>query len=443
MDAPLTSSGSTLAADARELGKYVKRGSITLTITSPPYFNMKNYGGVNQIGYGQSLPVYLQDLTDVFQSLYKATKKNGVLWLMIDNVQINKEVYMLPFEVANRLKEVGWKLRQAMVWDKAKGHPGSSTSRFRKVYEHILFFSKGDDYKLYVDRIKDYQLSKWWVGWPERYHLNGRTPTDIWQFLIPTQGTWGGGLLKHECPFPPRLLERMVKLCSDPGDFVFDPFAGTGMVPAVAEYMGRRSLGLDASPKYQKMFGEARKYASTELSKKPHNMIHEKDILGKIYILRKLKLGRLIARTVARTASNSLVGVFVVDSQIDLQIHVVFDMPQTLDGSEHDFPLSESDIRNLVPVSKYVSNVKIQLWRLNDFLAEIDNNIPQKSLWLYFKHNMFSRSINVKNWTMDVQGASWRKMYSNRGIAPIMSNLYIYQKEIDYRVGGPDDSERV
>src|SRR2546422_8449152 len=72
---------------------------VEVTITSPPYFNLKNYGYANQIGHGQGYKEFMKDMKCVLASIYKITNKTGSLWLVVDAYRKNGEVVPLPFEL--------------------------------------------------------------------------------------------------------------------------------------------------------------------------------------------------------------------------------------------------------------------------------------------------------------------------------------------------------
>ena len=151
----------------------------------------------------------------------------------------------LPFQIAEELSEIGWTLRDIIVWKKSKTLPWSSRGRLRNAFEYVMLFVKTVEYKYHVDRLREPdQLTQWWVKWPERYNPDGKVPDNVWQFKIPTQGTSGTTTIQHSCPLPPDLVERLIYLSTDPGDVVFDPFGGSGVVLAEAERLGRRPMGL-------------------------------------------------------------------------------------------------------------------------------------------------------------------------------------------------------
>ena len=125
----------------------------------------------------------------------------------------------------------------------------------RSLFEYILVFSKSDNYKFHIDRVREYgALKKWWVKYPERYNPKGKTPEAIWRFPIPVQGSWGDNYIRHFCPLPEDLIAQILKITTDEGDVVLDPFAGSGAVLAKAENMKRLYIGTELNQDYIEMF---------------------------------------------------------------------------------------------------------------------------------------------------------------------------------------------
>ena len=158
--------------DARNLlttvGEKVK---VMTTITSPPYYDMKDYGSSNQVGYGQSYEAYLNDLSLIFESVFKITHEDGSLWIIIDTFKRNNQVVTLPFDLSNKLKEGGWMLQDIIIWKKDKTVPWSKNGFMQRKFEYILFFSKSLNFKLNKDRVRVFdttKLKKWWIKFPER-----------------------------------------------------------------------------------------------------------------------------------------------------------------------------------------------------------------------------------------------------------------------------------
>jgi DNA modification methylase len=244
-----------VTADARAFTAGLPDGFIDVTITSPPYGALKDYGSTNQIGFGQSYEEYLESLIATFGTLRNKTRDSGSLWIVVDTFKEKRSFRLLPFDLAARLRSSGWILRDIVIWNKTKTLPWSRKGQFRRLFEYILFFSKTDSFKYFIDRIKEPDdLKEWWVKYPERYSPEGKVPSTIWTYPIPVQGSWSGSRLRHFCPFPPQLVERILSLTTDAADWVCDPFAGSGIVLAQARAMKRRFVGCDLNPKYRQHF---------------------------------------------------------------------------------------------------------------------------------------------------------------------------------------------
>ena len=150
--------------DARKIIDIIKEPIVDVTITSPPYFDLKDYGYKEQIGYGQKYIEYLNDLRVVFDQVYKITKDTGTLWVIIDTFRRDEEVIPLPFDFSNKIKEVGWKLQEVIIWGKDRTVPWTHKGQVRNLFEYILMFSKTRNYKFQIDEVRDFQSLKKWSG---------------------------------------------------------------------------------------------------------------------------------------------------------------------------------------------------------------------------------------------------------------------------------------
>ena len=288
--------------DTRVFHEIVSAGLIDTIITSPPYWNLKNYGGKNQVGYGQSKVEYMADIEKLLNNWYDMIKSTGSLWLIADNYRKNGEVHLLPWEIANSATRVGWKVRDFIIWDKQYNVPWQQKGQLRNTSEFIVFMTKTDNYKYYTGRIKELdEISKWWVDFPERFNPKGKTPTNIWSFPIRRRGTWPKpSKVDHYCSLPGPLVGRIIELTTDPGDVVSDPFAGSGVVLAQAQVMGRSYVGCELNPAYVKMFEETKLEVANEwnqLSQRRNKYESAKiDFEKTVMALRALKYSRQIAK---------------------------------------------------------------------------------------------------------------------------------------------------
>lgn len=306
--------------DARNIAAYIHEEVIASTITSPPYFDMKDYDADNQIGFGQTYHQYLEDLKKVFSSIYNITKDDGTLWIIIDTFKDKNGVVLLPFDLASKLKEIGWILQDIIIWKKDKTVPWSSVGFVQRKFEYILFFSKSNNFKYHRDRVRIYDtkhLKKWWVKYPERYNPKGKALDEVWEFSIPTQGSWGDKYIRHFCPLPTDMIGNIIQLATNEGDVVLDPFSGSGSVLAQAVYMKRKYIGFELNPKYIEMFKNylkrtvisgKKKYLSLQL-----DATNQDDFEDIIIKLRCLKYARVLYNKTGKLFDTNPIQYIVVE----------------------------------------------------------------------------------------------------------------------------------
>ena len=291
---------------------------IQTTITSPPYYDMKDYGVINQIGFGQTYEDYLNDLQDVFREILEKTNDDGTLWIIIDTFKRNHSVVPLPFDLANKLKDIGWIFQDIIIWKKDKTVPWSSDGFVQRKVEYTLFFSKETKFKYNKDvtRVYDTQmLKKWWIKYPERYNPKGKALDEIWEYPIPVQGAWGDKYIRHFCPLPKEMVATMILLSTNENDIVLDPFAGSGAVLAQAAYMKRRYLGAELNNNYIKQFDNYLKNTKKDGQKEYRLMKSSTDqsnFESVIWHLRALKYGRVLLNTIEKQL-NSKDGKIIVN----------------------------------------------------------------------------------------------------------------------------------
>lgn len=434
--------------DARGLLKIIPSETVTTTITSPPYADLKDYGFEEQVGYGDSYPDYLEDIKDVFRQVYDVTKENGSLWIIVDTYKRNGNIKPLPFDIAEKLKEeIGWYFQDIAIWDKGKTLPWSERGRLRNIFEYIMFFTKKrKKFKYFIDRIKEpNKLKRWWVRYPERYNPRGKVPDNIWKFTIPTQGSWSNSGIKHFNPFPPALMERIILLSTDEGDVVMDPFAGTGTALAQAEVMNRKYIGFELKKKYINMFHnkvkkEVRKRWEKRREKIPEREQSQLFLKDQIKNLRRLKFPKTLVRRLVLDKNWS---------EDELQLNTIFVLGKdeieveekhkfmaidlfivTDDSFEHE--VLEKDIEEVIskpPLSKFGIKPFTQIFTRENFEKDRSKDLRGKSLWLYTNGRFykFKASYDIEKWRKaSRQKRRWKKQSKN-GVPPIISDIKVNQ----------------
>jgi len=223
-------------------------GSIDLTVTSPPYGELRKYTG------------FTWDYKVVAEELFRITKDGGVVvWIVSDQTKNGTESG-LSFEQALYFKNVcGFRLYDTMIWDKAS--PQAPTeSRYYDVFEYMFVFSKGKPKTLNLleDRKNKSTGTKSKVE--IRSSREGRRRKDqirivkdygrrfnIWQI------SRGWNKTEHPAVFPEQLAKDHILSWSNPGDIVLDPFTGSGTTPKMAMLNGRNYIGFEISKEYTDM----------------------------------------------------------------------------------------------------------------------------------------------------------------------------------------------
>ncbi len=318
---------SYIIEDSRNIEKVFKKYKIwkpDLIITSPPYFDVKNYEAARkQIGFGQNYDRYLKDITTTFQECYDVSSSNATFWMIADTIRKDGITVPLPFDIHRELTSTfssTWKLKDLIIWNKTKNIPWNAKGRFKNHFEYIFFYIKNDKYKFHIDRTREIaNLKKWWLTYPERYNPKGKAPSNIWEFITPIRG-WGNGYLNHFCPFPFSLVERIISISTDENDLVFDPFAGSGSTLAMAYVMNRNSVGIDINKKYKENFEKevligAQKYWAKRM--KGLNLIVEKikDFESTNMKLRKNKLGSIAIQYVKQNLLDDNLIFLIVENE--------------------------------------------------------------------------------------------------------------------------------
>lgn len=348
--------------DARKiLDTISSETKITTTITSPPYYDMKDYDSDNQVGYGQTYEDYLNDLKSIFAGVFEITEENGTLWIIVDTFKRNNQVITLPFDLSNKLKEIGWLLQDVIIWKKDKTVPWSTNGFMQRKFEYILFFSKTINYKSNKDNVRVFdpsQLKKWWIKYPERYNPKGKALDEVWEFPIPVQGSWGEEYIRHFCPLPQNMVATMIQISTDENDNILDPFAGSGTVLSQSAYMKRNYIGFELNRKYISMFEEYLKNTFSKyrneyelFSQNNEQGTFEKQILD----LRSLKYARVLINKIEKNTKLDNFKIFVIPRRPSEIKHKLIQVEFQIVGQvdENIFLDEAKELIKKAPLSKF------------------------------------------------------------------------------------------
>ncbi len=258
---------------ATELAK-MKPESVALTVTSPPYFKHRDYGADGQIGQERSLAEYLNNMKSVLEGLLRVTTASGSCFIVVGDTYRAGKLLLVPHRLAIVATEIGWNVRNDIIFHKLDPAPDSAKNRWRAGHEHILFLAKVPTGYVFNDKAvrvpySSVTIRRWGngqtyggqksesrarrngprIGHGKRFALNpdGCVPTDVWS--LPN----GNSSAKHYAAFSQGLVARIIEACSNEGDTVLDPFVGSGTTAVVAKALGRRCLGIELNREYAQM----------------------------------------------------------------------------------------------------------------------------------------------------------------------------------------------
>lgn len=221
-------------------------GLAKLVVTSPPYNLGKEYER------RLSLETYLNQQYAVIDQCVRVLHPQGSICWQVGNYVENGEIIPLDVKLFPLFEALGLRMRNRIIWQ--FGHGLHAKRRFSGRYEVIMWFTKGNSYTFNLDPLREpqkYPGKKHFKG-PRKGQLSGnplgKNPSDVW--LIPNVKANHVEKTEHPCQFPVELIERLVLSMSDPGDWVLDPFIGTGTTAIAALMHGRRAIGAEIMPKY-------------------------------------------------------------------------------------------------------------------------------------------------------------------------------------------------
>jgi len=268
--------------------------SVDMCVTSPPYYNLRDYKNSGQIGAENTVKDFVENLCKVFDEIHRILKPTGSCWVNIGDTYDKKRLLQVPsrFEIA--MCDRGWHLRNEVIWSKPNPQPISSKDRFWGNHEKFFWFVK-DVKKYYFNRDailvpqaeisirrmfsknnmskrkdfnatskegfaissnsqdKHYARMREEMGIDKEFNYeelikSGKCPTrpefDTWN--VPSV-TYKGA---HFAVYPPELIEKPILSCCPEQGIVIDPFMGSGTTGEVAKLNNRRYIGLELNPEY-------------------------------------------------------------------------------------------------------------------------------------------------------------------------------------------------
>lgn len=240
-----------LEGDCALILKEIPNRSIDLTVTSPPYDNLRTYKG------------YSFDFERIAQELFRVTKEGGVVVWIVGDSTIKGSESGTSFKQALYFKQIGFNLHDTMIYASEK--PPLTHNRYEQKFEYMFVFSKGKPNTfnpimepcIYfgqsrktktLRRLSD-ELSPTSdiSSKVKEFKIKG----NIWKYNTGSgKSTTYKEAFKHPAIFPEKLVEDHILSWSNPGDIILDPFLGSGTTGVGALRMGRKFIGIEISKDY-------------------------------------------------------------------------------------------------------------------------------------------------------------------------------------------------
>jgi site-specific DNA-methyltransferase (adenine-specific) len=201
----------------------------------------------------------------------KALKPTGSLWVAIG------DEYAAEVRVIGR--RLGLHLRNWVIWHYTFGQ--NAKRKFARSHAHLFYWTKSATAFTFNDMEVRIPSARQTTYADKRADSRGKIPDDVWSFSR-LCGTFVERVQWHPCQMPEKVLERIVKVSSKPGDLVMDPFSGSGTTCCVAARLGRKYFGIDISEKYVKHSREriaetlAGRRQATEIAENPESLRAER-----------------------------------------------------------------------------------------------------------------------------------------------------------------------
>lgn len=225
----------------------VDENSIKSIITSPPYWDLKDYGHENQIGTAdESYDHYHSRMQTVWNECYEKLQDDGTMWIVVDTVMEKGDLQLLPYHIAERAGEVGFLLQDIVTWYKPTAIAGMTDRNVVNKKEYIIYLSKSNKHKLQFDHGTN--------GYEDPAISDDHRLGNLWRHPV-KRGTIGQNVL-HKAPFPSALVERLIKISTSPDDIVLDPFLGSGTTAEIALELDRKFIGYEINSDFKEIIEE-------------------------------------------------------------------------------------------------------------------------------------------------------------------------------------------
>lgn len=243
----------TICGDCAEALGQLEEESVDLTVTSPPYDNLRNYDG------------YSFDFPRIAEGLFRVTREGGVVVWIVNDATIDGSETGTSFRQALGFKDVGFNLFDTMIWVKSGGGATGSNKAYTQNFEYMFVLSKGSPKTSNIIRdLPNQSAFKVHTGVNRRAADGSKRiqPRNVaaefsrrnnWWYMVNNDNHDCGG---HPAVFPRRLCHDHIVTWSNVGDTVLDPFMGSGTTGLVCAELERNFIGIEISERWHAFASE-------------------------------------------------------------------------------------------------------------------------------------------------------------------------------------------
>lgn len=257
-------------SDCLEGLKQIERNSVQTCITSPPYWQLRDYGQKHQLGTEKTPEEFVTRIVEIFREVRDVLRDDGTVWINLGDTFCGgggycptapsnqagskqstnrgvkakprpvppgfkaKDLVGIPWMAAMALRADGWYLRADIIWEKSNGMPEAVKDRPTRCHEYVFLLTKNPHYFYNAEAVKEETTEG----------NNKRNKRSVWKI---NQKPYAGA---HFAVFPEELVKTCMLAGSKEGDLVLDPFVGSGTTGAVANKLKRNFIGIDLNPDY-------------------------------------------------------------------------------------------------------------------------------------------------------------------------------------------------
>lgn len=231
--------------------KNFNSNSIDLTLTSPPYDNLRTYKG------------FIFPFEDIVKELFRITKEGGIVVWVVNDATINGSETGTSFKHALKFMEIGFNLHDTMIFQKINPIPQIYRKRYNGIFEYMFVFSKGTVKTHNPIKIECLHAGLQLNGTTYKNYSKGEQKREkmakpvkqqkikgnIWEYVVGKKAE-DQEAKGHPAPFPCALARDHIESWTNRGDIVLDPMNGSGTTCKCASQLDRKYIGIDISEEY-------------------------------------------------------------------------------------------------------------------------------------------------------------------------------------------------